>query len=170
VVSVELIRSSSCGSDEPEAAGDDELSLSTPDAASWFIATRTEAASRSCTCWCFEISSFEVYCHSGVCSQLSRLSTCRPYPAYDYGSSTILRRKSRVKVRGRFEAQVRSSEGYPQMLGKTAAVLVPFPTFFTSQVGVARPLRFPLAQARALASTPYPCFAATLFVFWQRRQ
>jgi hypothetical protein len=35
-----------------------------------FIATKTDAASRSCTCWCLEISSLEVNCHWGVCSHL----------------------------------------------------------------------------------------------------
>lgn len=35
-----------------------------------FIETRIDAASRSCTCWCLEIRSLEVYDHSGVCSHL----------------------------------------------------------------------------------------------------
>jgi hypothetical protein len=35
------------------------------------MATKTDAASSNCTCWCFEISSLEVYCHCGVCSHLS---------------------------------------------------------------------------------------------------
>lgn len=60
------LSSSSRMSDEPEAAGEEELSLSL--GPSWFIATSTEAASRSWTCWCFDISNFDVYCHSGVCS------------------------------------------------------------------------------------------------------
>jgi hypothetical protein len=59
-------------SDEPEAGGDmDEWSLS-PASLSLFMATRTDAASRSWTCWCLEMSSFDVYCHSGVCSQLDQ--------------------------------------------------------------------------------------------------
>lgn len=48
VVSAEL-RSSS-RSDEPDAAGEDDWSLSLVGIASPFIATRTEAASRICTC------------------------------------------------------------------------------------------------------------------------
>lgn len=69
MVSLEL-KSSSRMPEEPDAAGEDESSLSPPSLPSWFMATRTEAASRSWTCWCFEMSSFEVYCHWGVCSQL----------------------------------------------------------------------------------------------------
>jgi hypothetical protein len=73
-VLAELI--SSRRSEEPEAGGDkDERSLSRAISASWFIATRTEAASNSCTCWCLEMSSLEVNCHSGVCSQLKQKST-----------------------------------------------------------------------------------------------
>lgn len=61
VVSVELKSCSSRISEEPDAAGEDvSLSLAVPSA---FIATKTEAASRSWTCWCFEMSNFEVYCH-----------------------------------------------------------------------------------------------------------
>ena len=69
MVSVELI-SSSCGSDDPDAAGDAESSLSIAEGPSLFMATSTDAASRSWTCWCFEMSSFDVNCHSGVCSHL----------------------------------------------------------------------------------------------------
>ena len=39
-----------------------------------FMETRMEAASSSCTCWCLEMSSFEVSDHSGVCSHLFRLN------------------------------------------------------------------------------------------------
>ena len=49
VVSAEL-DPSSCKSDEPDAAGEAELSLSFVGGASAFIATSTLAASRSCTC------------------------------------------------------------------------------------------------------------------------
>jgi hypothetical protein len=59
-------------SDEPEAGGEAESSLSS---LILFMATRTEAASSSWTCWCLEMSSLEVYCHSGVCSQLEQKST-----------------------------------------------------------------------------------------------
>ncbi len=72
VVSAEL-KVSSLGSDEPEAAGEEELSPSgylIASSSGWFMVTSTEAASSSCTCWCFEISSLEVYAHSGVCSHL----------------------------------------------------------------------------------------------------
>lgn len=75
MVSAELMSSSSLLS-KPDAAGEaDELSLSlilpaSPVAASPFIATSTEAASSNWTCWCFDIKSLDVYCHSGVCSQL----------------------------------------------------------------------------------------------------
>lgn len=70
VVSVEL--KPSRRSDEPEAAGDAESSLSS---LILFMARRTEAASSSWTCWCLEMSSLDVYCHSGVCSQLDQKST-----------------------------------------------------------------------------------------------
>ena len=57
-------------SEEPDAGGEgEEWSLSLLSA---FMAMSTEAASSSCTCWCLEMSSLEVYCHSGVCSQLDR--------------------------------------------------------------------------------------------------
>lgn len=49
VVSAEL-GSSSRISEDPEAAGDEELSLSLVALPSEFMATKTEAASRSCTC------------------------------------------------------------------------------------------------------------------------
>ena len=39
-----------------------------------FIVIKTEAASSSCTCWCLEMSSFEVKDHSGVCSHLLHVS------------------------------------------------------------------------------------------------
>lgn len=35
-----------------------------------FMETRIDAASRSWTCWCLEMRSFEVSDHSGVCSHL----------------------------------------------------------------------------------------------------
>ena len=77
VVSAELYPSSSGRPDEPEAAGEaEELSLSDgfdlsrSPTASRFIPTRTDAASSNWTCWCFDISNFEVNAHSGVCSQL----------------------------------------------------------------------------------------------------
>lgn len=35
-----------------------------------FILTSTVAASRSWTCWCFDIRSLEVYDHAGSCSHL----------------------------------------------------------------------------------------------------
>jgi hypothetical protein len=34
------------------------------------MVTRTEAASKSCTCWCLEIKSLEVIAHAGSCSHL----------------------------------------------------------------------------------------------------
>lgn len=37
-----------------------------------FMLTRTDAASRSWTCWCLEMSSLEVKDHSGVCSHLKQ--------------------------------------------------------------------------------------------------
>lgn len=71
----------SCCSEYPEAPGEAESwSLAKSRAESGgvlsaagllFMATRTEAASNSCTCWCLEIKSLEVYDHSGVCSHLT---------------------------------------------------------------------------------------------------
>lgn len=66
VVSVELM-SSSCSSEVADISGEAEdwslsiiLGVSGGNGASWFIPTRTEAASSNCTCWCFEMSSFDV--------------------------------------------------------------------------------------------------------------
>lgn len=39
---------------------------------SLFMARRTDAASSNWTCWCFEMRSFDVTDHSGVCSHLER--------------------------------------------------------------------------------------------------
>jgi hypothetical protein len=80
-VFAELLRSSSCSSEYAEAGGEAEscslVASSFPeceDCASLVfpIATKTDAASSSCTCWCFEMRSFDVSDHSGVCSQLWR--------------------------------------------------------------------------------------------------
>jgi hypothetical protein len=79
VVSAEL---RSCPSENPDAAGDAEswsLAKSLAESggvvaslASLFMARSTDAASSSWTCWCFEMSSFDVTDHSGVCSHLER--------------------------------------------------------------------------------------------------
>lgn len=51
----------SIGSEEPpDTDGDDSRADSGGLVGRVFIATRTEAASRSCTCWCFDIRSLEV--------------------------------------------------------------------------------------------------------------
>jgi hypothetical protein len=77
VVSAELCRSP--WSEYPDAGDKDSGSLGislvesggvvTPSVG--FMATRTDAASKSWTCWCLLIRSFEVKDHSGVCSQLN---------------------------------------------------------------------------------------------------
>lgn len=88
MVSAELCLS--FNSEKPEAVGEaDSASLGKPLAESGgvaalapaaaaasssfgtlFMATNTLAASRSWTCWCLEMSNFDVYDHSGVCSHL----------------------------------------------------------------------------------------------------
>jgi hypothetical protein len=80
VVSVEL--NSPRSSEMPETVGEvDDRSESTvrrPSdevGESWFILTRTVAASSSWTCWCLEISNLEVYAHAGSCSHLPMMST-----------------------------------------------------------------------------------------------
>lgn len=71
----------SCGSESADAGGDAESwsllkslaesgGVEVESSGTLFIATRTDAASRSWTCWCFEMRSFDVRDHSGVCSHL----------------------------------------------------------------------------------------------------
>ena len=69
MVSAEL--GSSSRSDDPDAAGEDELSLSFVGVPLALMSINTDAASSSWTCWCFEMRSFDVTCHCGVCSHLS---------------------------------------------------------------------------------------------------
>lgn len=71
VVSVELRPSRS--SEIPDAVG--EVDDRSESCVSGFIFTKTVAASRSWTCWCLEMSSFEVTAHAGSCSHLHDMST-----------------------------------------------------------------------------------------------
>lgn len=57
----------------------------------WFMVSRTLAASRSCTCWCFEMRSFEVYDHSGVCSHLKVKKESNPSQSSILSSGCFLR-------------------------------------------------------------------------------
>lgn len=88
-------------SEYPEAAGDaDESSLpirfkSSEGVPSWFMLTSTEAASRSCTCWCLEMRSLDVTAQAGSCSQLCRIQISsglehRSSQAADGGGRMIL--------------------------------------------------------------------------------
>lgn len=59
-----------------------------------FIVTSTDAASRSWTCWCFEMSSLEVRDHSGVCSHLADDTKKGQYGAL-HSTVTVRHRRSR---------------------------------------------------------------------------
>lgn len=56
------------------------------------------------------------------------------------------------------------------MFGQTTAVLVSFPTFFTSQVATTCTLAVALGQTRALAGTPCPRLGARLLVLGHGRE
>lgn len=94
----------------PESTGDaDEPSLSRVEEScsgpSTFMVQRTEAASSSCTCWCFEISSFDVIAHAGSCSHLTQS----------------------VKVKDVLVKAI-------HVLCQTAAMLIPLPTSIASEL------------------------------------
>ena len=63
-----------------------------------FIETSIEAASRSCTCWCLEMSNFEVSDHSGVCSHLVHSSGTIGRRLSQDSQCKICRLKGDVKV------------------------------------------------------------------------
>lgn len=115
-MSTELMPSSR-RSDEPEAAGEaDDWSLSAAGVPSAFMETRTEAASSSCTCWCFEIRSFEVMAHSGVCSQLQKASipiSLETLTGRAAVRSTLLSASEHDNTRCVCKGQ---AKGYPQVL------------------------------------------------------
>lgn len=173
MVSAELCLS--FNSEKPEAVGDaDSASLGNPLAESGgvpalaasasaaaasssfgtlFMATNTLAASRSWTCWCLEISNFDVYDHSGVCSHLQGYNGQRRW-------SKGIRDRARIPFDWRTPPRAlrRRTRGYgrrghEQVFGQATAVLVALPTLLAAKLNPAALPAF-LCKRLAVACPP----------------
>ena len=159
--------SPSRGSEDPDAAGDAESWSELKSLAdgggvgpSWFIATRTDAASSNWTCWCFEINSFDVYDHSGVCSHLQQKS-CQQQLMARQVFQAVRRDSQQVIAAARQQKRDREG-GHEQMLGQTTAVLVSLPALIASQVVL---LSFALDRRLAFAGAPHPRLVEAVDIF-----
>lgn len=162
----------SCTSENPDAPGDAEswsLAKSLAESggvvaslASLFMARSTEAASSSCTCWCFEMSSFEVTDHSGVCSHLER----KKRSVHDFSQTQNRSLYSQVRPLGkpvhRWHGAGRNrgigrETGHQQMLGQAAAMLVTLSALLATEL---RPVALPafLDQRLTVTRPPNACF------------
>lgn len=149
------LRPSNCSEKPPDIEGDVSRAESGGLVGWMFMFTSTFAASRSWTCWCLDISSLEVYAHSGVCSHLEEINKstnnwprkfhqrCRTTPGVKLDS------QGKVSCEGLGKGR----QGHKHMLVQAAAMLISLPALVTVNL---RAVEFPPLLDERLAVTRPP--------------